>query len=135
MCLVSASCVGESIVRDEDGIARGYWSTGKGGVFVFRSNAGEWVLRADLNHGFFWKEGDLDIARGVGVRPALFPKTQVFPGKAELLDCLLGYPELIVLYGREEFVAASSGELRSVDKAEFVVTFWPWFERVNEVAR
>jgi hypothetical protein len=123
--MLAVSCVGEPVAKGEDLIARGNWP-GKGVVLVFRSNAGEWVIREDLNQGFYWKEGHLDIARGVGVRPQAFPLTRVYLGKAELLECLLGYPELVVMHGPEEYVAASSGELRLVDEREFAATFWPW---------
>lgn len=95
---------------------------------VFRSNAGEWVIRESLNTTFYWKEGQLDIARGGGIRPQSRPIVRVFPGKLELLEFLLGYPELAVVHGREEYVAASSGELRLVDEREFAATFWPWCE-------
>jgi hypothetical protein len=83
-------------------------------------------MREDLNTSFYWKEGQLDISRGGGIRPQSSPIILVFPGKLELLEYLLGYPELVVMHGPEEYVAASSGELRLVDEREFAATFWPW---------
>jgi hypothetical protein len=127
LCLFAVSCVGEPVERGEDMIVRGPWS-GKGGALVFRSNAGEWVIREDMNTAFYWKEGTLDIARGGGFSSQSFPLILVFSGKLELLEYLLGYTELAVFRGREEYVAASSGELRLVDEREFAATFWPWCE-------
>jgi hypothetical protein len=127
LCLFAVSCVVEPVERGEDVIVPGLWP-GKGGVLVFRSNAGEWVIRQDVNTTFYWKEGQLDIARSGGIRPQSFPLTRVFSGKLEMLEWLLGYPDLAVVRGPEECVAASSGELRLVDEGEFAATFWPWCE-------
>ena len=134
LCLLAASCVGGPVAKGEDLIAKGGWP-GKGVVLVFRSNAGEWVIRESLNTAFYWKDGQLDIARGGGIRPHLHPIIRVFSGKLDMLEFLLRYPELAVVHGRKEYVAASSGELRLVDEREFAATFWPWFQRVSEPAR
>ena len=125
LCLFAVSCVGEPVERGEDMIVSGPWP-GKGGVLVFRSNAGEWVMRQDVNTTFYWKEGQLDTARDGGIGPQAVPLTRVFSEKLELLEFLLGYPELVVVHGPVEYVAASSGELRLVDEREFAATFWPW---------